>query len=244
VFAPHVETSTGIMLSNNYIKQLAAAASEVGGLLVLDCIASGCLWVDMRNLGVDVIVSAPQKGWSGPPCAGFVMMSERARRLVDASTSSSFTLDLKKWCSIMEAYEAGGHAYHATMPTMALRAARDALLDTRAFGFAAAAAAQQQLGAAVRRITKSAGLIDVACCGCSAPTVVVCRSWPGAADVASAFKAKGVQVAAGVPLQLGEGDDYKAFRIGLFGLDKLSNIERTVKQLEAALTEVKSCSAA
>lgn len=240
VMAPHVETSTGIMLSNDYIKQLAAAATEGGGMLVLDCIASGCMWVDMRALGVDVVITAPQKGWSGPPCAGFVMMSERARQRVQATTSNSFSIDLKKWCSIMETYEAGGHAYHATMPTMALREVRDALAETRAFGFAAAAKAQAQLGAAVRQVTKTAGLTDVACAGCSAPTVVVSRAWPGAGDIVKAFGGKGVQVAAGVPLELGEGADYKAFRIGLFGLDKLADINRTVKQFGDALKEVKS----
>ena len=209
--------------------------------MVLDCIASGCMWVDMRALGVDVVVTAPQKGWSGPPCAGLVMMSERARQRVQATTSNSFSIDLKKWCSIMETYEAGGHAYHATMPTMALRDVRDALAETRAFGFAAAAKAQAQLGAAVRQVTKTAGLTDVACAGCSAPTVVVSRAWPGAGDIVKAFGGKGVQVAAGVPLELGEGADYKAFRIGLFGLDKLADIDNTVKQFEAALKEVKSC---
>ena len=240
VFAPHVETSTGIMLSNDYIKQLAAATSEVGGLLVLDCIASGCLWVDMRALGVDVIVSAPQKGWSGPPCAGFVLMSDRARQSVQATTSNSFALDLKKWCSIMETYESGGHAYHATMPTMALVKVRDALHETRSFGFAAAARAQEELGGAVRQVMKDAGLQDVAGAGCSAPTVVVSRAWPAAGDIVKAFGAQGVQVAAGVPLELGEGADYKAFRIGLFGLDKLGDISRTVKRFEAALKAVKS----
>jgi aspartate aminotransferase-like enzyme len=240
VFAPHVETSTGIMLSNEYIKQLAAAACEVGGMLVLDCIASGCMWVDMRALGVDVVVTAPQKGWSGPPCAGLVMMSERARLKVQATTSDSFSIDLKKWCGIMEAYEGGGHAYHATMPTMALRQVRDALKATRAFGFAAAADAQAQLGVAIRHITKRAGLVDVACGGCAAPTVVVSRAWPGAGDIVKAFGAKGVQIAAGVPLELGEGPDYKAFRIGLFGLDKLVDISRTAKQFEAVLQEVQN----
>ncbi len=240
VFAPHVETSTGIMLSNEYIKQLAAAATEVGGMLVLDCIASGCIWVDMRALGVDVVVTAPQKGWSGPPCAGFVMMSERARQTVQATTSSSFSVDLKKWCSIMEAYESGGHAYHATMPTMALRQVRDALNETRAFGLLAAANAQAELGVAIRQVTQKHGLIDVACAGCCAPTVVVSRAWPGAGDIVKAFGTKGVQVAAGVPLELGEGSDYRAFRIGLFGLDKLVNISRTTVQFEAALKEVKN----
>jgi aspartate aminotransferase-like enzyme len=242
VFAPHVETSTGIMLSNEYIKQLAAAATEVGGMLVLDCIASGCMWVDMRALGVDVIVTAPQKGWSGPPCAGFVMMSERARQAVQSTTSNSFSIDLKKWCSIMETYEGGGHAYHATMPTTALRQVRDALNETRTFGLSAAAKAQAELGAAIRQVTKNYGLIDVACAGCCAPTVVVSRAWTGAGDIVKAFAAKGVQVAAGVPLELGEGADYKSFRIGLFGLDKLSNISRTTMQFETALKDVKNSS--
>jgi aspartate aminotransferase-like enzyme len=240
VFAPHVETSTGIMLSEQYIKQLAAAAAEVGAMLVLDCIASGCMWVDMRALGVDVVITAPQKGWSGPPCAGFVMMSQRARRAVQATCSDSFSLDLKKWCSIMETYESGGHAYHATMPTMALRQVRDALHETRAFGLAAAAEAQAELGAAVRHVARKHGLVDVACAGSCAPTVVVSRAWHGAGDIVKAFGAKGVQVAAGVPLELGEGADYKAFRIGLFGLDKLANISRTAMQFEAALKEVKN----
>jgi aspartate aminotransferase-like enzyme len=169
------------------------------------------------------------------------MMSERARQRVQATASNSFSIDLKKWCSIMETYESGGHAYHATMPTMALRDVRDALMETRAFGLAAAAKAQAQLGAAVRQVTKSAGLTDVACSGCSAPTVVVSRAWPQAGDIVKAFGAKGVQVAGGVPLELGEGSDYKAFRIGLFGLDKLADIGGTVKRLDAALREVKGC---
>jgi len=131
VFAPHVESASGMILPDDYLKALAKAAHEAGALFVLDCIASGCVWVDMKEIGVDVLISAPQKGWSASPSAGLVMFSQAALDRMEGTTSSSFALDLKKWRQIMAAYEAGGHAYHATMPTDALRAFRDTMVETR-----------------------------------------------------------------------------------------------------------------
>ncbi|MBP6543673.1 MAG: alanine--glyoxylate aminotransferase family protein, partial [Piscinibacter sp.] len=132
VFAPHVETSAGLVLPDDYLKAVADAAHEVGGLFVLDCIASGALWVDMKATGVDVVISAPQKGWTGSPCCAFVMLGERARTAIDSTTSNSFAIDLRKWLQIMETYESGAHMYHTTMPTDALTRTRDVMLETKA----------------------------------------------------------------------------------------------------------------
>lgn len=238
VFAPHVETSAGIILPDDYIARVAAAVHEVGGLFVLDCIASGCVWVDMRALGVDVLISAPQKGWSASPSAGLVMLSERGLERAKARKSTSFAVDLGKWLSIMEAYEGGGHAYHATMPTDALRGFRDAMLEARDHGFERLKAAQWEQGERVRALLEGRGIRPVAAGGVKAPGVVVSYTDDGDVQSGRAFAAAGVQVAAGVPLMVGEGEDYRAFRIGLFGIDKLKDVDASVARLEAAFERV------
>jgi aspartate aminotransferase-like enzyme len=238
VFAPHVETSAGLILPDGYIAALAEAAHEVGALMVLDCIASGAIWVDMQATGVDVLISAPQKGWSASPSAGLVMLSARAEARLEASTSNSFALDLKKWRAIMAAYEGGGHAYHATMPTDALKGLRDAMLETKALGFAAAKAAQWQLGDAVRALLAEKGVASVAAPGFGAPGVVVSYTDDPEIQSGRKFLAEGLQIAAGVPLQVGEGAEFRTFRLGLFGLDKLKDVEGTVARLKAALDRV------
>ncbi len=238
VFAPHVETASGMLLPDDYIKAVADAVHAVGGMFVLDCIASGCLWVDMKALGVDVLISAPQKGWSASPCAGLVMMAESAMQRLEETTSSSFACDLKKWTQIMQAYENGGHAYHATMPTDALTKFRDTMKEVEALGFDTVKAQQLELGQRVRSLLADKGYNSVAAAGFEAPGVVV--SYTADADVHTGkkFLAQGMQVAAGVPLQCDEPADYQTFRIGLFGLDKLANIDRTVAHLEDALAKV------
>jgi len=238
VFAPHVETSSGMILPDDYIARVAAAVHAVGGLFVLDCIASGCVWVDMAATGVDVLISAPQKGWSAAPSAGIVMMREDARERCKASQSSSYAVDLGKWLSIMETYEGGGHAYHATMPTDALQVFRDRVAETRAWGFDTAREAQWDQGRKVRSALERRGIRSVAADGFQAPGVVV--SYTADPEMASgrAFAAQGVQIAAGVPLMCDEGPDYRAFRLGLFGIDKLRDVDASVARLEAALDKV------
>lgn len=238
VFAPHVETASGMLLPDDYIKAVADAVHAVGGMFVLDCIASGCLWVDMKALGVDVLISAPQKGWSASPCAGLVMMAESAMKRLEETTSSSFACDLKKWTQIMQAYENGGHAYHATLPTDALTKFRDTMKEVEGLGFANVKAQQLELGQRVRQLLADKGYRSVAATGFEAPGVVV--SYTADADIHTGkkFLAQGLQVAAGVPLQCDEPADYQTFRIGLFGLDKLANIDRTVAHLESALAQV------
>ncbi|MBL8347118.1 MAG: alanine--glyoxylate aminotransferase family protein [Rubrivivax sp.] len=235
VFAPHTETSAGLILPHDYLRAVAAAVHEHGGLFVLDCVASGCIWVDMADTGVDVIVSAPQKGWSSTPCAGLVMLGERARARIEDTTSSSFSLDLKKWLAIMETHEKGAIAYHATLPTDGLAQLRDAMQETAVLGFEAARAAQQQLGDRVRALLESKGIASVAAPGFQAPGVVV--SYTDRADLANTqtFAAQGLQIAAGVPLACDEPADFRTFRVGLFGLDKLKNVDRTVATFERAL---------
>jgi aspartate aminotransferase-like enzyme len=239
VFAPHVETSAGLILPDAYLKALADAVHEHGGLLVLDCIASGAAWVDMHATGVDVLLSAPQKGWSSTPCAGLVMLSETARARIDTTTSSSFSLDLKKWLSIMETYEGGSHAYHATLPTDGLVHLRDAMNELRAFGFAAAKDAQLTLGRRVRAMLAERRIASVAAAGFEAPGVVV--SYTDRADWqnTAAFRALGLQVAAGVPLACDEGPDFKTFRVGLFGIDKWQHLDRTVARLTEAVDQAR-----
>ena len=238
VFAPHVETSAGIILPDEYIAKVAQAAHEVGAIMVLDCIASGCAWVDMAATGVDVLISAPQKGWSASPSAGVVVFSPLAEARLAETTSNSFAVDLKKWRAIMAAYEGGGHAYHATMPTDAIVGFRDAMLETKAMGFDAAKAAQWQLGGAVRDMLAAKGVMSVAAEGFGAPGVVV--SYTEDADIqnGSKFRAQGLQIAAGVPLQVGEGAEFRTFRLGLFGLDKLADVPATVARLGRAVEAV------
>ncbi len=229
VFAPHVETSAGIILPDDYVKALTEAAHEVGALMVLDCIASGCAWVDMKATGVDVLISAPQKGWSSSPSAGLVMMSARALERLEATASNSFAIDLKKWRQIMEAYLNGGHAYHATMPTDALRDFRDTMVETKEMGFDALRDAQWELGNGVRAYMAVKGLKPVAAEGFGAPGVVVCYTDDGDVQNGSKFAAAGMQIAAGVPLAVDEPADFKTFRIGLFGIDKLRDVDATLK---------------
>ncbi len=235
VFAPHVETSAGMILPDDYVAAVAKATHDVGGLFVLDCIASGTIWVDMAALGVDVLCSAPQKGWSGPPCAGLVMLSPAALERLGETSSTSFACDLGKWRDIMAAYEAGGHAYHATMPTDSLRVFRDVMAETKAFGFENANNALADLGSRVRGLLTERGFPSVAAEGFQAPGVVV--AYTDAADIKTGkrFSEAGIQVAGGVPLMCDEPDDFSTFRIGLFGLDKIADIDRTVSLLAAAM---------
>ena len=238
VFAPHVETSAGMILPDDYIKALADAAHEVGALMVLDCIASGCAWVDMKATGVDVLISAPQKGWSASPSAGLVMMSAKALEKLENTNSDSFAIDLKKWRAIMKAYEDGAHAYHATMPTDALRAFRDTMIETRDYGFEKLRAAQWELGNGVRAMLKAKGIQSVAADGFGAPGVVV--SYTSDPDVQNGkkFLAEGMQIAAGVPLQCDEPEGFRTFRLGLFGLDKLYDVPATLQRLQTVVDKV------
>ncbi len=238
VFAPHVETSSGIVLPADYLRAVGEAVHAVGGLFILDCIASGAIWVDMKETGVDVLISAPQKGWSASPCSGLVMLSEAARARTEETASTSFACDLKKWLSIMEAYENGGHAYHATMPTDALVKFRDTMMETRDYGFEKVRAEQQELGDKVRALLARKGFKSLAAKGFEAPGVVVCYTDDADIQNGKKFMAQGMQIAAGVPLQCGEPEDFRTFRLGLFGLDKLHNIDRTVDNLDRALSGV------
>jgi aspartate aminotransferase-like enzyme len=235
VFAPHVETASGMILPDDYLRAVADAVHAVGGLFVLDCIASGAMWVNMKDTGVDVLISAPQKGWSSSPCCAMVMLSERARTTIDGTTSSSFACDLKKWLQIMETYEGGGHAYHATLPTDALTRLREVMLETQAYGFDKVRAEQIELGAKVRVLFESRGIPSVAADGFKAPGVVVSYTEDPEIQSSKKFLAEGLQTAAGVPLQCDEPADFMTFRIGLFGLEKWHNVDRTVAQLAAAL---------
>ena len=238
VFAAHVETASGIILPDDYIKALADAVHSVGGMLVLDCIASGTIWIDMKDLGVDILISAPQKGWSSSPAFGMVMLAESANALIQSTKSTSFACDLLKWQQIMQAYENGGHAYHATLPTDAIKKFRDTIVETEAFGLDNAKARQQQLGDKVRILLESKGIKSVAAKGFQAPGVVVSYTTDAGVQNGSKFSAVGMQIAAGVPLQCDEGDDYQTFRLGLFGLDKLADVDAAVKRLESALEQV------
>lgn len=238
VFAPHVETSSGIILPDGYLRKVADATHAAGGLFVLDCIASGTIWVDMEATGVDVLISAPQKGWSGSPCCALVMLSTLARDRIDSTTSTSFACDLRKWMQIMEAYEGGGFAYHATMPTDALGKLRDVMKETEDYGFDKVRAEQQELGDRIRALLAQKGYRSVAAKGFEAPGVVVSYTDDDGIQSAKKFVQAGVQIGAGVPLQCDEPADFKTFRIGLFGLDKLHNVERTVAAFAEALGRV------
>jgi aspartate aminotransferase-like enzyme len=235
VFAPHVETASGIILPDDYLRAVGEAVREVGGLFVLDCVASGAIWVDMAAVGADVLVTAPQKGWSGTPCCALVMLGDRARERIESTTSTSFACDLRKWLQIMETYEGGGHAYHATPPTDGLAKVRDVMFEARDLGFAKLEAQQRELGRRVRELLARKGFPSVAAPGFEAPGVVVSYTDDPGIHNGSKFAAVGLQTAAGVPLQCDEGADYRTFRIGLFGLDKLRDVERTVGHLEKAL---------
>jgi len=238
VFAPHVETSAGLILPDDYIKALASAAHEVGALMVLDCIASGCAWVDMQDTGVDVLISAPQKGWSASPSAGLVMLSKRAEERLAATASDSFAIDMKKWRDIMVAYENGGHAYHATMPTDALRAFRDTMVETRDYGFDKLREAQWALGNGVRAMLAEKGITSVAADGFGAPGVVVSYTSDPETQNGKKFAAEGMQIAAGVPLACDEPEGFMTFRLGLFGLDKLYDVDATLARLKTVLDKV------
>ncbi len=238
VFAPHVETASGMILPDTYLRTLADAVHEHGGLFVLDCIASGCAWVDMQAAGIDVLISAPQKGWSAPPCAGLVMMNEAALERCRANRSTSFAADLGKWLTIMEAYLGGGHAYHATMPTDALRVFRAAMLETRELGFEQLSAAQWEQGNAVRALLAERGVRSVAADGFGAPGVVVCHTTDPDVQNGKKFAALGLQIAAGVPLMIDESPEYRSFRLGLFGLDKLRDVPASLERLTTAFDQV------
>jgi aspartate aminotransferase-like enzyme len=238
VFAPHVETASGMLLPDGYLKAVADAVHAVGGLFVLDCIASGAMWVDMAATGVDVLISAPQKGWSGSPCCAFVMLGEAARARIDQTTSTSFACDLKKWLQIMETYEAGSHIYHTTMPTDALTRCLAAMQETRAAGFAHLRERQLELGRRVRDLMAARGFPSVAAPGFEAPGVVVSYTTDPDIQSAKKFIAQGLQTASGVPLQCDEPADFRTFRVGLFGLDKLGAIDRTVDALAQALDRI------
>lgn len=238
VFAPHVETSAGIILPDEYLKAVGEAVRSVNGLFILDCIASGAMWVDMKACNVDVVITAPQKGWSSSPCCALIAMDDRARERIESTQSSSFSMDLKKWLQIMEAYEKGGHVYHTTMPTDALKILRNVMKETQALGFAALKAKQQELGDKVRALLVSNGYHSVSAKGFQSPGVVV--SYTKDPDIQSGkkFIALGLQTAAGVPLQCDERPDFRTFRIGLFGLEKLAHVDRTVGHLAAALEKI------
>jgi len=238
VFAPHVETSAGIILPDEYLKAVGEAVRSVNGLFVLDCIASGAMWVDMKASNVDVLITAPQKGWSSSPCCALIALGERARERIDSTQSSSFSMDLKKWLQIMEAYEKGGHVYHTTMPTDALKTLRNVMRETQSLGFAALKAKQVELGIKVRELLVSKGYQSVAAKGFQAPCVVV--SFTKDPDIQSGkkFIALGMQTAAGVPLQCDERSDFRTFRLGLFGLEKLAHVDRTVGHLVSALEKI------
>lgn len=238
VFAPHVETSSGIILPDDYLGAVGAAARDVGGLFVLDCVASGAIWLDMKGCGVDVLISAPQKGWSGSPCAGLVMLGRDALARMDPGANTSFSCDLLRWLRVMNSYESGGHTYHTTMPTDALRMCAEAMAETEAFGFDEATRGQWALGRRVRELLAERGFPSVAAAGFEAPGVVVSHTDDPAVQNGSRFAAAGLQTAAGVPLKCGEPEGFRTFRIGLFGLDKLGDVDRTVHSLEEALNGI------
>ena len=238
VFAPHVETSSGIILPDDYIRSIAAAVHSVGGMFVLDCIASGAIWIDMKDCGVDVLISAPQKGWSASPAFGMVMLSSDAAEKINETKSTSYSCDLLKWLQIMQAYESGGHAYHATMPTDAIKHFRDTVNETAEFGFDNARKKQQELGDKVSALLEKNNITSVAAKGFQAPGVVVSYTTDKEIQNGSKFKDIGMQIAAGVPLQCDEGDDYQTFRLGLFGLDKLKDVDAVVKKLEQAINQI------
>jgi len=240
VFAPHVETSTGMILPEEYIKRAAAAIHEVGGIFVLDCIASGTVWTDMKDLNVDIVISAPQKGWTGPACAALVMMSELAVEKMMGKQEDSFSLSLKRWSAIMDTYESGKFGYHTTVPTDALRDFHEISVETVKFGIPELKAGQIELGRVSRNSLEARGLISVSAPGSQAPGVLVFYSPTGVDNptMMSNFKQQGLQIAMGVPWRIDEPEGLHTFRLGLFGLDKIGDIEGTVRTMESALDEV------
>ncbi len=240
VFAPHVETSSGMILPDEYLRAVGEAVHSVGGMFVLDCVASGTIWVDMEASGVDVLITAPQKGWSGSPCCGLVMLSALARERIESTTSSSFACDLGKWLQIMETYEKGGHAYHATMPTDGLKSFRAVMEEVVDCGLDETRARQEELGAKVRALLESNGMQSVAAEGYQAPGVIVSYTEDEGIRTGKKFAEVGLQVAAGVPLQCDEPKDFCTCRVGLFGLDKLQNVDRTVETFAEALNQIVS----
>jgi aspartate aminotransferase-like enzyme len=238
VFAPHVETSAGMILPNAYLKAVGDAVESVDGLFVLDCIASGAMWVNMPECKVDILISAPQKGWSSSPCCALIGLSERARQKIDETNSSSFSCDLKKWLQIMETYEKGNHVYHTTMPTDALKILRNAMKETQDLGFNLLQKRQEELGAKVRALLLSHGFKSVAAEAFQAPGVVVCYTNDPEIQSGKTFWDLGLQTAAGVPLQCDERSDFRTFRLGLFGLEKLTHVDRTVAHLEDAVKKI------
>ena len=243
VFAPHVETSAGIILPADYLRAVGDAVESVGGLFVLDCIASGAMWVDMKACKVDVVISAPQKGWSSSPCCALIGLSARARIKIDSTQSTSFSTDLKKWLQIMETYENGGHVYHTTMPTDALKILRNVMQETQALGFNYLRDQQIELGKKVRAMLVERGYPSVAAAGFQAAGVVVSYTEDPDIQTGKKFIALGLQTAAGVPLQCDERPDFRTFRIGLFGLEKLTHVNRTVAHLEKAMDQIQSVAA-
>lgn len=240
VFAPHVETSSGILLPDDYLKKAAEAAHAAGGLFVLDCIASGALWVDMKACGVDVLISAPQKGWSSSPSSGLVMLSQRALDVLPNTKSSSFAVDLAKWHQIMQAYENGGHAYHSTMPTDALTGFRNTMLESRDYGFEKLREDQMRLGQGVRQLLADRGFKSAAAPGFEAPGVVVSYTTDPDIQNGKKFAAQGMQIAAGVPLMCDEPSNFSTFRLGLFGLDKMHDVETAVGKIESVLKQIEA----
>merc|ERR1712176_787139 len=240
VFAPHVETSTGMILPDDYIEKVGKAVHEVGGLFVLDCIASGTVWVDMKALGVDVVISAPLKGWTGPTCSALVMLSERAAEKMAEKEESSFTLSLKRWSAIMDTYEAGGFGYHTTMPTDALRDFHEVSVEVLKIGLPELKQNQYELGKTARAALDKRGLTSVSAPGYQAPGVLVyhCPLEIENLDMMKKFKKNNLQIAMGVPWKLDEPEGMKTFRLGLFGLDKLGDIHGTVKTLTSALDPI------
>ena len=238
VFAPHVETASGMILPDDYLIQITNATHAVGGLFIIDCIASGAMWLNMKNIGIDILITAPQKGWSGPPCAAFIMLNNKAKKIISSSKSSSFSCSLEKWLEIMEIYENGGHAYHATMPTNSLIQCRNVINETRNYGLETMKSEQLRLGKQVRSLFSELGIKSVAGIGFQSPTVIV--SYTDNPDIKSGqkFAEHGLQIAAGVPLMCDEGDNFNTFRIGLFGLEKINNINRTVTYLSDVLNKI------
>ena len=238
VFAAHVETASGIILPDDYLRQIAKAVHETGGLLVLDCVASGAIWVDMQALGVDVLLTAPQKVWSSSPCAALIMLGAEGRRRVEQTQSTSFAADLNKWLQIMQAYEGGGHAYHATMPTESLLRLSQSMRDTLAAGLEPLRTAQTALGTKTRAMLAGLGFPSVAAAGFEAPGVVVSYTDDPEISNGRKFLAQGLQAAAGVPLMCDEPADFRSFRVGLFGLDKWADVDGTVERLRAAVERI------